>query len=423
MAMDIAIIGIGLHPFGRHDGVGPLDMGIHAAKLALADAGLAWTDVHLACAGSLEVLQPDTMNKHLGLTGIPITTLFNGCATGGEPPPQRGQRDPRRGGGRGSRGRPRQAPPGSVLGRRQHGGPRARRVVRRDGPRREPPVLRHEDEALHARPRDHRGLPEPGRGQGLRQRRPEPPARGAAVRSPTRRSPNPPWFATPSASTTSAPPARERRPWCCARADVAKRYTSKPIYLKADVFRTRLYGSFEVLSPCKSATDVPAPPTQASTAAFEMAGIGPEDIDVAQLQDTEVGHEIMHMAENGFCADGEQERWIRDGETEIGGKLPINTDGGASSPTASPWGPRASARSTRSASSSAGRPATARSRAPPGPATPRSTGSPGSARSRSSSASSPSTGAFPAARPGASWSPACGIATGLPQQRSGWGRT
>jgi acetyl-CoA acetyltransferase len=36
----------------------------------------------------------------------------------------------------------------------------------------------------------------------------------------------------------------------------------------------------------------------------------------------------MHMAENGFCADGEQERMLADGSTQIGGALPINTDGG-----------------------------------------------------------------------------------------------
>ena len=59
-----------------------------------------------------------------------------------------------------------------------------------------------------------------------------------------------------------------------------------------------------------------------------MAGIGPEDVDVAQLQDTEAGAEVMHMAENGFCADGDQEAWIAAGATEIGGRLPVNTDGG-----------------------------------------------------------------------------------------------
>ena len=66
----------------------------------------------------------------------------------------------------------------------------------------------------------------------------------------------------------------------------------------------------------------------ASAAAFQMAAVEPGDIDVAQLQDTESGAEIMHMAENGFCADGEQERLLADGETRIGGRLPVNTDGG-----------------------------------------------------------------------------------------------
>ena len=36
----------------------------------------------------------------------------------------------------------------------------------------------------------------------------------------------------------------------------------------------------------------------------------------------------MHMAENGFCEHGEQEAMLAHGDTEIGGKLPVNTDGG-----------------------------------------------------------------------------------------------
>jgi acetyl-CoA acetyltransferase len=59
-----------------------------------------------------------------------------------------------------------------------------------------------------------------------------------------------------------------------------------------------------------------------------MAGVGPEDVDIAQIQDTESGAEVMHMAENGLCAHGEQEKIIADGDTRIGGRLPINTDGG-----------------------------------------------------------------------------------------------
>ena len=59
-----------------------------------------------------------------------------------------------------------------------------------------------------------------------------------------------------------------------------------------------------------------------------MAGIGPEDVDVIQLQDTDAGAEVIHLAENGFCADGEQERLVADGALEIDGRLPVNTDGG-----------------------------------------------------------------------------------------------
>ena len=47
-----------------------------------------------------------------------------------------------------------------------------------------------------------------------------------------------------------------------------------------------------------------------------------------QLQDTDAGAEVIHMAENGFCADGEQEKLIADGATEIDGPMPVNTDGG-----------------------------------------------------------------------------------------------
>jgi acetyl-CoA acyltransferase len=59
-----------------------------------------------------------------------------------------------------------------------------------------------------------------------------------------------------------------------------------------------------------------------------VAGVRPDEIGVAQLQDTESGAEIMHLAECGFCEHGEQEELIASGATEIGGRIPVNTDGG-----------------------------------------------------------------------------------------------
>jgi acetyl-CoA acetyltransferase len=49
---------------------------------------------------------------------------------------------------------------------------------------------------------------------------------------------------------------------------------------------------------------------------------------VAQIQDTESGAEIMHLAETGLCEHGEQEALIQSGSTGLSGRLPINTDGG-----------------------------------------------------------------------------------------------
>ena len=71
-----------------------------------------------------------------------------------------------------------------------------------------------------------------------------------------------------------------------------------------------------------------SPTVYASRAAFEAAGVAPGDVDVIQLQDTDAGAEIIHMAEAGFCADGEQEKLVADGATEISGPMPVNTDGG-----------------------------------------------------------------------------------------------
>ena len=78
---DVAIIGVGLHPFGRFKGVSGLEMGAKATRLALADAGIAWKDVQFAFGGSYEVDNPDAVVSFLGPTGLPFTDVYNGCAT------------------------------------------------------------------------------------------------------------------------------------------------------------------------------------------------------------------------------------------------------------------------------------------------------------------------------------------------------
>src|SRR6476469_10733956 len=81
MGMDAAIIGVGLHPFGRFAGVAGIEMGAVAIRRALADAGVEWRDIQFAFGGSYEVDNPDAVVALLGLTGIPFTDVYNGCAT------------------------------------------------------------------------------------------------------------------------------------------------------------------------------------------------------------------------------------------------------------------------------------------------------------------------------------------------------
>jgi acetyl-CoA acetyltransferase len=126
-------------------------------------------------------------------------------------------------------------------------------------------------------------------------------------------------FCSPAEGAVALVLASEKKARELGRTDVR---------LKAAAMRTRPPGSFEVFAPYLDLERGHSASVIASRAAYEMAGIGPEDIDVAQLQDTESGAEIMHMAENGFCRDGEQEAWLAEGCTRIGGKLPVNTDGG-----------------------------------------------------------------------------------------------
>ena len=80
---DVAIVGIGMHEFGRHDGVTGMDQGVVAVRRALADAGAQWEDLEFAFGGSKDAGSPDTMVSRLGLTGLQFINVHNGCATGG----------------------------------------------------------------------------------------------------------------------------------------------------------------------------------------------------------------------------------------------------------------------------------------------------------------------------------------------------
>ena len=83
MSDGVAIVGVGIHPFGRTDGVSGRQQGAIAARAALVDAGIGWRDVQVAFGGSYAAGNADALVADLGLTGIEFVNVLNGCATGG----------------------------------------------------------------------------------------------------------------------------------------------------------------------------------------------------------------------------------------------------------------------------------------------------------------------------------------------------
>ena len=67
---------------------------------------------------------------------------------------------------------------------------------------------------------------------------------------------------------------------------------------------------------------------KASRMAYSIAKISPEDIDVATVHDCFTIAEILAYEDVGFCKKGEGTKMLREGETEIGGRIPVNVDGG-----------------------------------------------------------------------------------------------
>ena len=322
---EVAIVGIGMHPFGRTEGVSGMDQGAIAVRRAVADAGAKWEDMQFAFGGSLAAGAADTMVSKLGLTGLQFINVANGCATGGSAlfsayttirsglfdvgmaigfdKHERGAfRVDTRGSGLGSY----YGASGLAL-TTQFFGMKINRYMQQYG-------ISQNTLAKVAAKASRNGSINPMAW------RKKPLSEEEVLNSPM--------LSYPLTQYMFCSPAEGGVALVLARADIAHQYTDKPIYLKAAVVRSRRFGSFEVLAPHLALEHGPGPTIDASKAAFEMAGLGPQDIDVAQLQDTETGAEVMHMAENGFCEHGEQEMMIQAGETEIDGKLPVNTDGG-----------------------------------------------------------------------------------------------
>ncbi|HEU5152889.1 MAG TPA: thiolase family protein [Iamia sp.] len=67
---------------------------------------------------------------------------------------------------------------------------------------------------------------------------------------------------------------------------------------------------------------------RAATLAYEEAGVGPDDLDLVECQDTDAASELLAYRDLGLCPPGEEAALLRSGATTIGGRLPVNPSGG-----------------------------------------------------------------------------------------------
>ena len=323
---EVSIVGVGLHPFGRHDpALTGMAMGAQAARLALADAGVSWADIGYAVGGSNVSGKPDTLVSVLGLTGVPFVNVRNGCATGGVALATAANAI-----------RAGETDLALVIGFDKH----ARGAFAAS-----PADYGHADwyaetglmittqffamkdrRYLHTHGLEDRLLAQVA-AKAFRCGELNPDAWRRKALSADEimgaRMINPPltqyMLCSPSEGAAAV---------VLARSDRAADLCDRPVRLAAVAKRTRRFGSFEVFAPWLPPDAGPSPSVDAARAVFTAAGLGPADVRVAQVQDTDAGAEIYHMAETGLCEDGAQQQLLELGETAPDGRLPINPDGG-----------------------------------------------------------------------------------------------
>jgi acetyl-CoA acetyltransferase len=103
------------------------------------------------------------------------------------------------------------------------------------------------------------------------------------------------------------------------------------VLLSSAVLRSHLPGSvLGEATPMAGVddADIPPPSTLAAQDAYEEAGVGPDDVDVVECQDTDAARELLAWQELGLCEPGEQRAILDSGDAALGGRRPVNPSGG-----------------------------------------------------------------------------------------------
>ena len=337
---EVAILGVGMHPWGKW-GRNFVEYGVKAARDALADAGLAWKDVQYVAGGETirngypGYVAGASVAQALGWSGQQVSSSYGACATGSQAIANAraqilaGLCDVALVVGADTTPKGFFAPSG--------GGDRTK----------DPDWLRFH--LLGATNPVYFGL-YARRRMALYGSTEEDFARVKvknsrhAVHNPNARYRKEFTLEEVLASPMVSDPLRLLQ--ICATSDggaalvltsteFARRHTTSPVTIAAVSTVTPTFPQTVIEMPnfaTDSAATVPVPDTPfrdaIAKACYEQAGIGPEDLSLAEVYDLSSALELDWLENIGLCKPGEAERLLRDGDTALGGRTPVNVSGG-----------------------------------------------------------------------------------------------
>lgn len=320
---DIIVEGVGIHPFGRFDGTTPIQLGVHAVRDALRDADVAWSDVDALYCGHMYA---GTGAGHkitdvLGRTGLPILNVENACSSGGAALLAARQAilsgDYRRVVVVGIEKMPRGMMDMTYFDawRRESGHATnpaqfafaARRHMHNFGTTELQLALVAEKNHAHSVHNPNAMYRhEVTVDQVIASRRVVDPLRLLMLCSPNE-------GAAAAVLTGGAP-----RPGTIRLRG----------YALLTALRDQTIGEHMPTDSPATTDGTSSVTRRAAAASYESAGIGPEDLDVIELQDTDSASEIIATEDLGLCAPGGGGELVASGKTRVGGALPVNPSGG-----------------------------------------------------------------------------------------------
>jgi acetyl-CoA acetyltransferase len=319
---DVAVLGVGMHRFGMWAEKSNAEMGREAGLAALRDAGLSFREVQAAYVGYIfaPVMSGTRTMKEFGLTGIPVQRIENASATGSAAF--------------------REACLAVASGRHDVvmvlGFDKMSAMIQASARNTDPAWL--EDSilpaaffAMWATRRMHERGTKPehlaaiaaknwnnGALNPMSQRQPEQPVSIEKVLGSR-------MVAWPLTAMMSCPIGDGAACAIVGRPEIAR--PGRPVVrVLASELQTERYERGHlfvgpVVGPARMSVDT-------SRAVYDEAGLGPEDMDLVQVHDAFAIEELEYYELLGLCGEGEAEAAIERGDFQLGGRVPVSTDGG-----------------------------------------------------------------------------------------------